>query len=293
MVDAPVEDETDPVGPAGVEVVADDLLEEDPSGDWSVEHLGQGELGLQDGEVVGVAGRGVLLGERVGQPTQPLAQQRVDVLWAEGVADGLQRGQVVDRGEAIVQRGEIDAGLGGLALGPVVAIQAQPGIIGEIRAELEEERAEVGVDAVEVEVVDQRGGPHQPRVGRPGDRVVPPLGAPHRGLLLPATDEEHPLGAGKRGQVARGDVVLALPRREMHQIKVVGFHEMVHIGHEPLGHRVHQRCGRILVAAVADEEPGHTPAVLQPPLEDVEVHPVDAFHLEDHMLGQHLSYGTG
>ena len=38
----------DLVGAADVEVVADDLLEEDPAGRRFVQHLGQGELGLQD-----------------------------------------------------------------------------------------------------------------------------------------------------------------------------------------------------------------------------------------------------
>ena len=41
-----VEDETDLIWAADVEVVADDLLEEDPTRDRCVEHLGQGELGL-------------------------------------------------------------------------------------------------------------------------------------------------------------------------------------------------------------------------------------------------------
>ena len=54
--DAPVEDQLDLVRAADVEVVADHLLEEDPPGDRRVEHLGQGELGLQDRQVVAVAG---------------------------------------------------------------------------------------------------------------------------------------------------------------------------------------------------------------------------------------------
>ena len=54
-----VEDETDLIGAADVEVVADDLLEEDPTRDRSVEHLGQGELGLQSrGGRRGPIGRG-------------------------------------------------------------------------------------------------------------------------------------------------------------------------------------------------------------------------------------------
>ena len=74
-----VEDQADLVGAADVEVVADDLLEEDPPRHRLVEHLGQGELGLQDRDVVAVAGGAVGGGERVRQDGQPLAQQRVDL----------------------------------------------------------------------------------------------------------------------------------------------------------------------------------------------------------------------
>ena len=60
-----VEDETDLIGAADVEIVADDLLEEDPTRDRCVEHLGQGELGLQDRHVVAVAGGPIGRGERM------------------------------------------------------------------------------------------------------------------------------------------------------------------------------------------------------------------------------------
>ena len=60
-----VEDETDLIGAADVEVVADDLLEEDPTRDRCVEHLGQGELGLQDRQVVAMAGGPIGRGERM------------------------------------------------------------------------------------------------------------------------------------------------------------------------------------------------------------------------------------
>ena len=111
----PVEDQRDLVGAADVEVVADDLLEEDPPGHRLVQHLGQGELGLQDRDVVAVAGGPVGGAERVRQDGQPLAQQRVDLLGSELVADGLQRHRILDRGEPVVERLECDAGLGGLA----------------------------------------------------------------------------------------------------------------------------------------------------------------------------------
>src|SRR5260370_1237276 len=55
-VDGSAEDQADAVGSAQVEVVTDDLLEEDPPGDGLVEHLGEGEFGLQDRDVVAGAG---------------------------------------------------------------------------------------------------------------------------------------------------------------------------------------------------------------------------------------------
>jgi hypothetical protein len=71
-----------------------------------------------------VAGGLVGRGERVRQDRQPLAQQPVDVLGPECVADLLEQLGVVDGGEGVVHRGETEAGLGGPALGPVVAVDA-------------------------------------------------------------------------------------------------------------------------------------------------------------------------
>ena len=114
------EDQGGLVGAADVEVVADDLLEEDPPGSRGVQDLGEGELGLQDRQLVGVAGGDVGGGERVRQDAQPLAQQGLDIGRAEPVADGLQRGGVLAPGEPVVQGLEADPGPGGLPLGPLV-----------------------------------------------------------------------------------------------------------------------------------------------------------------------------
>jgi hypothetical protein len=72
--DAPVEDQPDLVGAPDVVVVVQDLFEEDPPGHRPVQHLGQGELGRQDRQVVPVAGGLVVTAERVGQNPQPLTQ---------------------------------------------------------------------------------------------------------------------------------------------------------------------------------------------------------------------------
>jgi hypothetical protein len=126
-LDLPGEDEADPVRAAQVQVVADDLLEEDPPAHRGVEHLGEGELRLQDGQLIAVSGGAVGRGERVRQPGQPLAQQRVDLVVGQPVADRLHRRPVAGPGEAVVQGGEADPGLGGLPLGVFVAVDAQPG----------------------------------------------------------------------------------------------------------------------------------------------------------------------
>src|SRR5262249_41407303 len=72
---ASVEDQLHLVGASQIQVLADDLLEKDASGQGPVENLRQGELCLQDGHVVAVASLAILGRERVGQPCQPLAQQ--------------------------------------------------------------------------------------------------------------------------------------------------------------------------------------------------------------------------
>ena len=244
-VDAASEDQADPVGSADVEVVADELLQEDPAGDGPVEHLGEGELGLDDGDVVAVAGGGVLVGERVGQLGQPLAQQRLDLVLAETVADRLERGHVIDGGEGVVQRLEPDTGLGRLPFRPFVAVDAQPRVVGKVGAELDEERPEVGVHAVEVEVVDLHRGAGQPQVAGPGHRVATLLRAEHRRLLLRATDEQDTLPvltvrAGGLGQVPMGDVVLVLPLPEVHQVQVMSGDVVVDVGDERVSDRLHQ-----------------------------------------------------
>jgi hypothetical protein len=60
------------------------------------------------------------------QERQPFTQQRVDLGRAKGLADRLQGGRVIDSGEGVVQRGEAEAGLGRLALSPLVAVDAFP-----------------------------------------------------------------------------------------------------------------------------------------------------------------------
>ena len=119
-------DQGDLIWAAEVQVVTDNLLEEHPSGEWAVEHLPEGELGLEDRDVVAVAGPAVLPGEGVGQAGEPLACERVDLLVRQSVTDLLEALLVLAGREAVVEGLEVDAGMCRLALRPLIAVDALP-----------------------------------------------------------------------------------------------------------------------------------------------------------------------
>ena len=117
-----------------------------------VQHLGQGELGLHHRQPIQVSGVTVCLGEQVRQDRQPFVQQRLNRRWSEPVADGLQRDGVIDLCERVVHPGEPEPRLRCLPLRPVMGVDAELAGVREIRRELQEERPEIGGNAVEVEL---------------------------------------------------------------------------------------------------------------------------------------------
>jgi hypothetical protein len=277
---------------ADVEVVADQLLEEDPPGDRPVQGHGGGELDLLDRQLPAVVGVLVGAGERLRQPGQPLAGEPVDLLVGQPVADPLDCLGVADRAERVVQGRERDAFLQALLLGVLVPVEVDLAGVREIAAELDMERAEIGVEAVEIPVVDHRLLLVQPRVPLPGCRVLALGGPPHPGLLLGHADEQDALSAVVPGQVLLGDLVLALSLREPEQVQPARVDVMADVGGEPLGHRQHQRRGGEPVAAVLAEELVDPLPVLQPRLPDRQHHPVNAPDLQRHVTGQDLSGST-
>ena len=103
--------------------------------------------------------------ERVRQARQPLAQQGVDLRRVQAGGDAPHARRVGATQDAVVERLEGDALLGQLALEVLVAVDAQLGVVREVRAELDEQRPEVLVHEVHVVVVDHRRRRRQPRVG--------------------------------------------------------------------------------------------------------------------------------
>jgi hypothetical protein len=172
-----------------------------------------------------------------------------------------------------------------------VAVEAQLGGVREIRAELQEERAEVGVDGIDVELVDHPGGLHDPRIRLPVG-VAASFGAKHHRLLLRPANEQHPLLGGEPGQVLAHHVVLALPLGEVHPGQPLVTGEAAHPRAERVGD-LPQRRGRRdrqpqLPLDIAEQPTG----VLQLRNVDVAVQPVHALHLEHDMVGQDISDGA-
>ena len=261
-------------------------------GGGPVQRHGGGELGLLDRQLPAVVGVLVVAGERVRQPGQPLAGEPVDLLVGQPVADPLHRGRVVSGAERVVQGGEADPGPGALPLGVLVPVEVDLPGVREVAAEFHVERAEIGVEPVEIPVVDHRLLLAQPRVPLAGHRVPALPGPPDPGLLLGHPGEQDLLPAVMPGQVPPGDLVLALPLGEADQVQAAGVDVVADVGGEPLGHRPHQRRGHELVPAVVAEEPVDALPVLQPRLAEGQQQPVDAADLQPHVTGQDLGGST-
>jgi hypothetical protein len=164
-------------------------------------------------------------------------------------------------------------------------------VVGEVGAELHEERAEVGVDAVEVEVVHHPGRPDDPRIGV-AVGVAALLGPQQVRPLLRPADEHHPFGlAGRLEDLQLGmqDVVFALPLDEVDPADLVRLRESVDLCDEPVADRS-QRCSRgDRQAEMLLNKADHPAHMLQPQLLHVAVHPVDALNLEHHMISEDIS----
>ena len=77
---APIEDQLDLLGTADIQVFANHILEENPAADRTVQHLSQGQLDLQDRDLVSVSGLSVSGRKGVGQSTEPFSKEDIDLV---------------------------------------------------------------------------------------------------------------------------------------------------------------------------------------------------------------------
>jgi len=87
--DPPIEDQLHLIRATHIEILAEDLFGEAAPGEWPIEDLGQGELALQDREVIAIARRPVRRREGMWETAQPFAKDGVDLGRIEGVRDPL------------------------------------------------------------------------------------------------------------------------------------------------------------------------------------------------------------
>jgi len=174
-----------------------------------------------------------------------------------------------------------------------VPVETELGVVREVTAELEKERSELPIHAVEVVVVDHGGRPHQPGVGLPSVRMTPLLRADHARLLLGLPDEQDPFLAVEAGQVLAGDFVLALSFGEGDHRDPLLAREALNLLDEGVADRLQQHRRRDRVAAVAAEETNHSKFMLQFRNVSVEVEPVNALHFQRDVLAQDFGQGAG
>src|SRR5262249_27413569 len=171
-------------------------------------------------------------------------------------------------------------------------VDAELGVVGEVRAELQEKRPEVLVDAVEVVVVDHGGGLHDPWLGPTRAFVAATLGPHDARLFLRLADIQHALVLLELPQVLLGDIVLALALPKGNEIKTFAGDELFNVVNECLRHRCDGRCGGKALAPVNPQVSHHAACRLQGRHVDVEIHPVDRLVLKHHMITYYVRHGS-
>jgi hypothetical protein len=225
-VDALVEEELNAIGTTDVEILTDSLFEELAAVQRSVKHVGNAKLDLTNAELVLVPSALVFERERPRQTTNPPAEERFDVVGTEAIADALECIGVGTGQEAVIERLIGYAALFKALFGPFVTVQADLHAEGGIGADLDERRAEITIDEVEI-VVGHEYFPAGvfPRLVA----VVPCLSAVETpGLFLGGADQIDAFRFLEFLPVACGDVVLSFAPLELDNGDVVVLGELLH-----------------------------------------------------------------
>ena len=104
---------------------------DDTAGDGPIQHLGEGELRLEKGDLVAVAGSAVSSGEGVREQPQHLRNRLSIFLGTQAIADGLQASRMLTAKDAIVEGFEADAFLLQLLLGVCMPVRQSFALYGK------------------------------------------------------------------------------------------------------------------------------------------------------------------
>ncbi len=287
--DAAPEEQLHAIRPPQVQVVADDLFEELPPPQGAIEDLGAADLDLQHGQLIAEPRRLILRRQGQGQLGQPSAEEALDVGRAQPVADRLQRGRIRATQEPIVQGDTRDPAPLELPLGPLVAVETDLDRIGGVAAHLDEGRAPLVIDDVDVVVV------HAHRLAAEGEVHPAPLlrlaRRPARGALLRDPHQDDARGPGEPRSILFNKIIL-LPILflEFNPRHAPGLRPGPQPRAEGLGDPSEQR-GRGNPPAPHPAQERHHPALaLQAGHVAVEVQPIHTLHVQGHVLRDNLCY---
>src|SRR5262249_43354639 len=200
---------------------------------------------------------------------------------------------VTGRGPSVEQPPlELFECLGELALDVLVAVEAQLGVTPEVRAELDEERTEVLIHAVEVVVVDHGGRFLQPGIAATGAWVLLGDGTDNGRSFLGLADKENPFAGAELGEVFARDFVLALPPAKSDQVKALRLGEL--FDGSDKGPRDFRHClgGGELLAAMLAKEISDAAFDLQAWLNDIQIQAVEALDGECHVALDDIGNGS-
>src|SRR6202011_107298 len=152
--DATTKQESDPIRPAQIEILANHGLEEVAPLHRAVEDLRETDFELAERDPMIVAGASILGSQRPGKSVRPAIEKLLNVTGPELVAEDLQAYRIGARQKAIVETGERDLGAPELLLHPLVPVQTDLDGIRHIRTDLNERRPPVLVLHIEVIMVD-------------------------------------------------------------------------------------------------------------------------------------------
>jgi hypothetical protein len=180
----------------------------------------------------------------------------------------------------------------GLLLGPFVPVDPDLDRIGEVGADLDERRAEVGVPHIEVVAAHPPVGllEREPGRARPAVATTPVITGEHPLELLrhPDRDDPRPPGGLGRVQERAHHVGLALILAKPHHRDLMLLGEAAHRGPEPLPDRGQQRRRRDRVAQMLSQKDHDLATDLQVGYVTVEIDAVQALQVQHHVPVQHL-----
>jgi len=190
------------------------------------------------------------------QQSEPFAEEGIDLGSVQAIAEALGGFEVGTAKQAVVQGFKRDVAFGQLAFEVFMSVEAELGEVGKVGAELDEERSEILIDAVEVIGVDHGRGVSDPRDGA-SIREMLADGARDANLFLGDANEDHPLGLFEATEMLLENVVFALALLKANQRDIEVVDEVPNTDDECVGDIRGLFGGGEAVAQVVAEEAGH------------------------------------